>query len=95
MEKIISVALPLDEVLQTDVVLFSAFDVCFVFRFAFTSVLVCDCAVIIVVLNHLSAQSRCLFKDHIVDDLEELLCRSAIESVIRIKLKVLEFMAPG
>jgi hypothetical protein len=34
--------------------------------------------------------ARCIFKDHVVDDLEELLCRSAIESVIGIK--VLEFM---
>jgi hypothetical protein len=32
MEKRISVALPLDEVLQSIVVLFSAFDVCFVFE---------------------------------------------------------------
>jgi hypothetical protein len=51
MEKKISVALPLDEVLQSIVVLFSAFDVCFVFRFALTSVSACDFAVIIVVLN--------------------------------------------
>jgi hypothetical protein len=41
-------------------------------------------------LNDLSAQSRCLFKDHVDDDLEELLCRRAIEAVIGIK--VLEFM---
>jgi len=63
--------------------------VCFVFRFAVTSVLASDCSVIIVVLNHLSAQSRCLFKDLIVVDLEELLCCSAFEYVIGIK--VLEF----
>ncbi len=63
--------LPLDEVLQSNVVIVGAFDVCFVFRVADTSVSACCFAAIIIVLNDLGAQSRCLFKDHVVDGLKE------------------------
>ncbi len=69
-------------------VLVGVFDVCLVFRLADTSVSACCFAVIIIVLNDLGAQSRCLFKDHGVDGLKEFDCRSAIEPAVGIKIGI-------